>query len=187
LNPLVSRVSVQNTDINLLRDINLNRNKKLDPAFRILTYSMMPAIVATPITLYGVGYLTENHTLKRNAVVIGSCLPTTSVITGTLNYTVKRPRPFTTYPEIEKATKAISPSFPSGHASGAFALATSLSLAYPKWYVIAPSFTWAFAVAWSRMHLGVHYPSDVLIGMLIGIGSSFLCYKINQKYFSGNF
>ena len=173
--------SSQNLDINLLRDINVDHNKKLDPAFRIITYSMMPVIISTPVTLYSVGYFSDDHTMKRNAVVIGASLLTTSVITGTLKYTVKRPRPFTTYPEIEKATKAISPSFPSGHASGAFALATSLSLAYPKWYVIAPSFTWAFAVAWSRMHLGVHYPSDVLVGILIGMGSSFLCYKINQS------
>ena len=69
---------------------------------------------------------------------------------------------------------------PSGHTSTAFATATSLSLAYPKWYVVAPSFIWAGTIGYSRMHLGVHYPSDVVVGALVGSGSAFLCYKANQ-------
>jgi membrane-associated phospholipid phosphatase len=179
-------VSAQSLDIKLLRDINLNRNKKCDPAFRTITHSMGPVIIVTPITLLGTGYFIEDRTMKCNAVVMGASLLTTALITGTLKYTIKRPRPFVTYPDIEKATNVRDPSFPSGHSSGAFALATSVSLAYPKWYVIVPSYTWAFAVAWSRMHLGVHYPSDVLVGMLIGIGSFFLCYQINNKFYSNS-
>lgn len=69
---------------------------------------------------------------------------------------------------------------PSGHTSTAFATATSLSLAYPKWYVVAPSFVWAGAIGYSRMHLGVHYPSDVLAGAIVGSGSAYLTYKANQ-------
>jgi len=63
----------------------------------------------------------------------------------------------------------------------AFATATSLSLEYPKWYVIVPAYTWAGTVGYSRMHLGVHYPSDVLIGALVGAGSAFITHKVNQK------
>jgi membrane-associated phospholipid phosphatase len=103
-----------------------------------------------------------------------------AVITSVLKYTIDRPRPFETYPDIEKATYAGSPSFPSGHTSDAFSLATSLSIAYPKWYVIVPSYAWALTVAYSRMHLGVHYPSDVLAGALVGAGSAYLCYKGQQ-------
>lgn len=89
-----------------------------------------------------------------------------------MKYGFNRKRPFVTYPDlITKKSEAGSPSFPSGHTSQAFATATSLSLAYPKWYVIAPSLLWAGAVGYSRMELGVHYPSDVLVGALIGIGS----------------
>jgi membrane-associated phospholipid phosphatase len=73
-----------------------------------------------------------------------------------------------------------SPSFPSGHTSDAFATATSLSIAFPKWYVIAPSFLWACSVGYSRMDLGVHYPSDVMAGAIIGAGSAYLCYKANR-------
>ena len=97
-----------------------------------------------------------------------------------LKYSVNRDRPFVTYPDIIQKSKAI-PSFPSGHTSSAFATATSLSLAYPKWYIIVPSYAWAGTVGYSRMHLGVHYPSDVLAGALIGSGCAYLTFKVNQK------
>ncbi len=44
-----------------------------------------------------------------------------------------------------------------------------------------PSYTWAVIVAYSRMDLGVHYPSDILIGAVIGAGSAYLCFRLNQK------
>jgi membrane-associated phospholipid phosphatase len=92
----------------------------------------------------------------------------------------KRERPFKTYPELDKQSDGGSYSFPSGHTSSAFANATALSIAFPKWYVIAPSFVWASAVGYSRMDLGVHYPSDVLAGAIVGSGSAYLTYKINK-------
>ena len=63
----------------------------------------------------------------------------------------------------------------------AFATATSLSLTYPKWYIIVPAYSWAGAVGYSRMHLGVHYPSDVFIGALVGAGSAWLTHAMNKK------
>ena len=69
---------------------------------------------------------------------------------------------------------------PSGHTSGAFATATALSLKYPEWYVIVPSYLWASSVGLSRMHLGLHYPTDVLAGAVLGAGSAYLTYKVNE-------
>lgn len=57
-------------------------------------------------------------------------------------------------------------SFPSGHAAGSFAFAAFVALRAPRWAL--PAFVWAVLVAWSRCVLGVHYPSDVFAGALLG-------------------
>jgi membrane-associated phospholipid phosphatase len=60
-------------------------------------------------------------------------------------------------------------SFPSGHTTVAFALASSLSAFYNnKWYVAAPAFTLASISGWSRIYQQKHWPSDLVLGALIG-------------------
>ena len=170
----------QNIDINVLRDINLNRNKQLDGVFRGITNSAAHVAIGTPIVLYGIGILTKDSVTTSKSYYIGLTVLTATVLSTALKYSINRPRPFETYPDIEKLTSGGSPSFPSGHTSDAFALATSLTIAYPKWYVIAPSYAWAGAVGYSRMELGVHYPSDVLAGALVGVGSAFVGVYLNK-------
>ena len=73
-----------------------------------------------------------------------------------MKYLVDRERPYDKYPDrVHAYSHEGSPSFPSGHTATAFALATSLSVKYPKWYVIAPSALWACSVGVSRMNEGV--------------------------------
>jgi undecaprenyl-diphosphatase len=115
-----------------------------------------------------------------NSLYVASSVAATVIITSIAKYSIKRSRPFETYPFIEKESAGGSPSFPSGHTSEAFALATSVSLTYPKWYIIAPSFLWAGAVGYSRMDLGVHYPSDVLAGAILGAGCAWLTLRVNK-------
>jgi membrane-associated phospholipid phosphatase len=104
-----------------------------------------------------------------------------SLITTSLKYSVQRERPFVTYNDIQKRDVGGSPSFPSGHTSSAFALATSLSLHWRKWYVVVPSYIWATGVGYGRMYQGVHYPTDVLAGAIIGSGMAYLSYKFQQR------
>lgn len=170
----------QNIDINVLRDINLNRNRQLDGVFKGITNSAAPVAIGTPIILYGISLLEKDSVNRQKAIFIGVSVISATAIATILKYAVNRPRPFITYPYLEKLSDGGSPSFPSGHTSDAFVLATSVSMAYPKWYVIAPSFLWAGAVGYSRMDLGVHYPSDVLAGALLGTASAYLCYKANE-------
>lgn len=183
-------VNAQNVDINLLRDINLNRNKSLDPTFKFVTNSAVPISVATPVLIYSFGLIKKDSTLKKQAIFIGTAFLVNAFITTALKRTINKDRPFVTYPDIDQVASSTGESFPSGHTSLAFATATSLSLAYPKWYIIMPSFVWAGTVGYSRMHVGVHYPSDVLAGALVGSGSAYLSYKmnkwINKKRFNRN-
>jgi membrane-associated phospholipid phosphatase len=62
-----------------------------------------------------------------------------------------------------------SASFPSGHAASGFAFATAIGRDRP-WLGLALRFL-AAAVAYSRVHTGVHYPGDVVVGSLIGAGT----------------
>ncbi len=52
-----------------------------------------------------------------------------------------------------------------------------LTLQCPKWYVIVPAYAWAGAVGYSRLWLGMHYPSDVAVGALVGAASAYVSYK----------
>jgi undecaprenyl-diphosphatase len=61
-------------------------------------------------------------------------------------------------------------SFPSGHTAAAFVTATLLSYFFPL--IALPIFTWALLVGFSRIYLGVHYPTDILAGIVVGLFSS---------------
>ena len=175
-----SKLNAQNIDINLLRNINLHRDQSLDPTFKLISNTAVPMSVATPVLIYSVGLIKNNQNLKKKAVFIGETFLVSTFISTAMKYSFKRERPFKTYTYLDKESDSGSYSFPSGHTSSAFSTATSLSMAFPKWYVIAPSFVWASAVGYSRMDLGVHYPSDVLAGAIVGSGSAYLTYKINK-------
>lgn len=177
--PVLSGFS-QNLDIDILRNINLNRNKNLDGVFKGITNSTAPVAFGVPVVLFGYGLIKKDSVSKHNGLYIGASVVAAGGMAYILKYTVDRPRPYITYPDIENVTTESSPSFPSGHTSFAFAMATSVSIAYPKWYIIAPAYLWAGAVGYSRLDLGVHYLSDVLMGAIIGAGSAYLCYKGQQ-------
>lgn len=170
----------QNADIQLLKHLNLNRNEHLDPAMKLLSNTTTEICILVPATLITGSFLKKDDSALRKSLIVGTSLATTAVITYVLKETVNRERPFVKYPFLDPGISVSSASFPSGHTSNSFSLATSLSLACPKWYVVVPSYLWASSVAYSRLHLGVHYPSDVLAGILIGSGSSFINYKINK-------
>jgi len=178
---LNSQLYSQNLDIEILRAINSPEDLPSDDFFRFVSNSEPYIIFSVPAGMATAGFIKHDKTLIRNAF---TCLTATGLCGGIslgLKYAINRERPFITYPDIVQKSKAGSPSFPSGHTSSAFATATSVSLAYPKWYIIVPSYTWAGTVGYSRMHLGVHYPSDVLAGALIGSGCAYLTYKFNKK------
>jgi membrane-associated phospholipid phosphatase len=178
---LPSGLFSQNLDIRLLGSMNSPETLPSDDFFRFVSNSEVYLVIGIPAGMAATGLIKDDRELVRNACVSLAAEAINAGITNLLKYTINRDRPFVTYPDITKKAPAGSPSFPSGHTSSAFATATSLTLAYPKWYIIVPSYAWAGTVGYSRMHLGVHYPSDVLAGAVIGAGSAYLTYKINQK------
>jgi undecaprenyl-diphosphatase len=84
----------------------------------------------------------------------------TSIAIFALKQTFRRTRP------LEKKNAGLNSSFPSGHAGVAFTIATVISKQYPRLKV--PLYIGAALVGISRIYLGRHYPSDVLVGATIG-------------------
>ena len=170
----------QNIDIRLLRSIYTPEILASDNFFRFASNSDTYVVLGTPTAMAITGLIKHDDKLFRNAIVTMGSTVVNVAITNALKYSVNRDRPFETYPDIINKSEPHGASFPSGHTSNAFATATSISLAFPEWYVIVPSFAYATTVGYSRMHLGVHYPSDVLAGALIGAGSAYLTFKVNK-------
>lgn len=100
-------------------------------------------------------------------------------VTAGLKRAINRPRPYAALIGIEardrghQGDEVFDPySFPSGHTSSAFVIATSVSLSYPEWYVGVPAAVWATTMGVTRIWHGVHYPTDVLVGAAIGTASA---------------
>lgn len=186
---LSTGMHAQSTDFKLLKPIHDSYTPAGGNIFKGLSATMWPISVGMPLGLYIDSKIKNNKDQEWKSYAIATTMFGTAGATAILKWTIDRPRPFMAFPtDFTAKVKAGEHSFPSGHSSMTFGLATSLSLAYPKWYVIAPSYVWALASGYSRLYLGVHYPSDVLAGAFLGAGSAFVCHYgmkwIRKRWFS---
>jgi undecaprenyl-diphosphatase len=106
----------------------------------------------------------------RRAAVRGvvSIAITSTLVNLPLKYLARRPRPSTSDDRPLPISVPGSFSFPSGHSASAFAFATGVGVEEP--WLLLPILPLAAGVAYSRVHLRVHYPFDVLVGAAIGTG-----------------
>ena len=180
---LISWISIfqlpaQNWDINTVKTIS---DWNIHDLSRGISHSgiILPVGVPTAMGIYAL--IKKDQPLLKDAIYIGTSIIEALGLTYGLKYTIDRQRPYEKYPDkIRPIEPEDSPSFPSGHTTAAFSLATSLSITYPKWYVIAPSAIWACGVGLARINQGVHYPSDVLTGAAIGVGCAFVNVYVNR-------
>ncbi len=174
----ISQLSAQNWDINTVKSVN---DWKVHGLSRGLSHSgiILPVGIPTAMGIYAL--IQKDKPLLKEAIYIGTSVIEAVGLTYGLKHTFDRERPYIKYPnKIHPIEPEDSPSFPSGHTAAAFSLATSLSITYPKWYVIIPSSVWACGVGFARINQGVHYPSDVLAGAAIGVGCAFVNVYINR-------
>lgn len=167
-------------DLKTLEDINLTRNFDMDKPLDAIGNSAEYLAIGLPVGLLTAGYIKGDAALKREGFNAAVSTFTTYGVSFVLKKAVDRDRPFVEHPHIKNYREFTGGSFPSGSTSLAFSTATSLSLSYPTWYVIIPSALYASTVGYSRLHLGAHYPSDVLAGAAIGMGTAFASRKLNQ-------
>jgi len=108
-----------------------------------------------------------------------------SAVIYSLKFLIQRQRPFLFLDLASKLSKGpgeiLDPSFPSGHTVYAFMMATLLTHWFPRYWIVF--YVIAGFIGWTRIYLGLHYPTDVLVGGLLGYGITklFLKYEIPEK------
>jgi membrane-associated phospholipid phosphatase len=174
-------LNAQNSDLKLLKHINVNRDQSLDPFFTQVSFSGYWLSISYPISTLGRGYFTKDSGVWERGVteIAGSAL--CLGLTLGLKHAIQRKRPYQLSTEIQPILPLPNPnSMPSGHTSAAFSTATHISMAWPKWYVVVPAYGWAGLVGYSRMFGGYHYPTDVLAGAFLGAGTAWLSHKASN-------
>ncbi|HHV93702.1 MAG TPA: phosphatase PAP2 family protein [Firmicutes bacterium] len=123
---------------------------------------------------------------RRNYLVAGSrafaALAGSSLVSHIVKRLVNRPRPIFRLDHIRTFNVPICAySFPSGHTTASFAVGVSYALAFPAYSTLW--LLWAALVGWSRIYVGVHYPSDVLAGGLVGTFFAYLSRQLIPGFF----
>jgi membrane-associated phospholipid phosphatase len=171
----------QNAEVRFLKTLNAQEMPMWDKTMEGVSFSVYPAM---PLTAGGVlfaGYYTKDQEMIRNGYKSFLAIGLANGISYGLKVAIKRDRPFVTHPEDIKQRTHVGPlSFPSGHTAAAFSTATALTLSTKKWQIAVPAYAYAGLLGYSRMRLGVHYPSDLLGGIVIGIGSGLLTWQIDK-------
>jgi undecaprenyl-diphosphatase len=162
---------MESVDLNAVRDVAAQRTAALTDVARIVTWAGS-AFLLVPLAL--IACLAFARTgLHREALAVALSLGGAMLISDLVKLLVSRPRP-----PVEHLQAVTGSSFPSGHATQASAFWLSLVLAMPA-AGTSPKLTRVatgvallivFAGAASRVYLGVHYPADVIAGMLLGTG-----------------
>lgn len=179
----VSQQDPGNFDVTLFRRINNGRSEFLGKLVDVNNALVYPLVVAAPVGLLSYGMLTRSEYETDTGLLVG----VSEIVSFGLGYglkeIVKRDRPYAALANVHLSNAETGDpySFPSGHATCAFALATSLSLRYPKPAVYIPLHLWALFVAYGRVYLGVHYPSDVLVGGAIGSGTAIAVHLLEDE------
>ncbi len=175
----------KNIDVILFRTLNNNRCNFLNTIIPITDKSVLPLSISLPLGIMTVSRINNNYYDENSGLLLLMSEITGAGITFGIKQLVKRERPFVTLKNVyHNKYNSLTDrySFPSSHTTTAFSMATSLTLRYPdKPVLIAVSYLYAAIVGYGRIYLGVHYPLDVLSGMLIGSGSAALVHSLRKE------
>jgi len=177
--------SESNIDVKIFRAFNNIESPFVNSVVSVTNHSVIPVSALVPAGLYISARANEIRYDENSSVLLALSEIVNAGTTQGLKMLVGRDRPFRSLNNVqlsETTSVSGSYSFPSGHSSGTFVIATLLTLRYPdEPFLIAGSFLYATVTSLGRIYWGVHYPSDVLCGMLIGAGSAALIYSLRSE------
>ncbi len=125
-------------------------------------------------------------TYRPYGYVLSASLISTFIVGNlVLKNLVARPRPCWVDPSVKLLIEMPHDySFPSGHTMSSFAAATVLYALNRTLGIIA--FVLAALISFSRLYLFVHYPTDILAGLVIGVGLSLICLHVLKPHIKNN-
>ena len=157
-------------DYTLYKAINgLSGSSFPDEVFKFLA-NYLPAILVALVALTFIVPWTRHRWERRNGAVLGTASAGLALLVAQpITHLVDRTRPYLAHPTHAHLliSRSHDPSFPSDHATGAFALAFGIWLYDRKIGTVLLGL--AALLAFSRVYVGTHYPGDVVAGALIGI------------------
>jgi membrane-associated phospholipid phosphatase len=136
--------------------------------------------------LYLSGLVLKDNKLKETALLCLESVVLSEGITTGIKYAVGRARPYAEkgafhFDPMSFPPPSYSLSFPSGHATDAFALCSVIAEQYPGWVVRLISYGFAVLVSWGRVNENVHFVSDVVWGGVVGTSVGKCLVKFHRK------
>jgi undecaprenyl-diphosphatase len=164
-------------DDSVMRWMGAHQSSNLDAVMVEITALGTGVVVLMVVAIAALFLVLTNH--KYSAILLLVSTAGGIILNGILKLGFNRPRPTIFLPVVH----AVSSSFPSGHAmSAAIVYSTVAYLAarlhkspWARWLVMTAAFLVIALISISRLYLGVHYPSDVIAGVAIGLAWAGFC------------
>ena len=142
------------------------RSGLLDPIMKIYTQLGNAGLL---FIVLGLALLLFRSTRRAGLSALCAMIIGLVVVNFTIKPLVARERPWLVIENFVNLVPESDPnSFPSGHTNAAFAFALALCMAAPKRWMKITAVCMAVVMGLSRLYVGVHFPSDVLVGALVG-------------------
>ncbi|CAG1065718.1 undecaprenyl-diphosphatase [uncultured bacterium] len=172
--------ALYNLDVEIFRLVNTGfTSPMLDTVMTFMTEKMnfMGAVIIAAALIWILGKRQD----RVGLVVLVALVLMTDLASNTLKHALMRPRPCN---ELEGVRLLVgcggSFSMTSSHAANIFAAMVFLTARYRKFWPLFISI--AVMVAYSRVYVGVHYPSDVIVGALLGTAMALVFYSAERGY-----
>ncbi|TSC78363.1 MAG: Bacitracin transport permease, PAP2 [Parcubacteria group bacterium Gr01-1014_29] len=167
-------------DVTLLYFLNnlTGRSQVFDALTVFLASYLQYVLIAAFLLLLYVSAYSKQEKLALFLTATLSMVIARLGVTEIIRFFYHRPRPFLAY-QLHQLISENKWSFPSGHSAFFFAMATAIYLYNKKWGI--GFFIAAMVMNISRIVAGVHYPSDILGGMIVGMVVAYVVFYIAER------